>query len=117
MEDLDISRGNIAPVRSGMRRMEAEGKQGAAYGERNSHSFHVTPSMQKSIYFDGKLRMRELLNCNTTRIAEQQEQGNLGGREALLWGLEQLPIGLNGMSCRRHRFAVEADRPQHALAT
>ncbi len=39
-----------------------------------------------------------------------------GDRQARIWGLERQPIGLNGMLCRRHRFAVEADRPQREPA-
>jgi hypothetical protein len=39
-----------------------------------------------------------------------------GARKARNWGLEQQPFGLNGIPCRRHRFAVEADRPQREPA-
>ena len=37
---------------------------------------------------------------------------NDGGRQARTLGLERQPFKLNGMPCRRHRFAVKADRPQ-----
>ena len=32
-----------------------------------------------------------------------------GDRQARIRGLERQPFGLNGMPCRRHRFAVNAD--------
>ena len=41
---------------------------------------------------------------------------NDGARQTRIWGLEQQPIGLNGMPCRRHRCAVNADRPQREPA-